>query len=288
MKAFYFVLSVAVLAVSANAGVVIQEEHPIDWYDCSGEADGNYVHPMIVPGLSVVQENASQRDCANCDIDPVRCPDGRLVYDPSVDRCEWADTTTCSASPRPSTEPPTQRPTEQTSTEGPIPTPSSESPSTAEPTTNNPTTTTEPSTGLPEVGTPCNPDACLNHGDCHTFVRCSNESGSWVWVEKDCGPDLIWNPHNSDGSNHIHGGNCDFYDKLQESQKEKYRQDDKCLKCYWKAFGKCSRVYEYQEADLKYRAPQNLTCSDKLVFVEELETCQRCEKVIGENGRSCC
>ncbi|ODM90512.1 hypothetical protein Ocin01_16168 [Orchesella cincta] len=254
MKAFYFVLSIAALAVSANAGVVIQEEHPINWYDCSGEADGNYVHPYdCTRFISCSGGIASQRDCANCDIDPVRCPDGRLVA---------------------------------TSTEGPIRHIIRKSIN-CRANYNNPTLL-RAVTGLPEVGTPCNPDECLNHGDCHTFVRCSNESGSWVWVEKDCGPDLIWNPHNSDGSNHIHGGNCDFYEKLQQSQKDKYNQDDKCLKCYWKAFGKCSKVYEYQEAGLKYRAPQNLTCSDKLVFVEELETCQRCEKVIGENGRTCC
>ncbi|ODM88473.1 Chondroitin proteoglycan-2 [Orchesella cincta] len=114
MRAFSLVLAVATFAVSGKAGVVIQEEHPIDWYDCSGEADGNYVHPYdCTRFISCSGGIASQRDCANCDIDPVRCPDGRLVYDPSVDRCEWADTTTCSASPRPSTEPPTVVPSSE-------------------------------------------------------------------------------------------------------------------------------------------------------------------------------
>ncbi|CAL8091910.1 unnamed protein product [Orchesella dallaii] len=276
MKAFYFVIAITALAASASADVAIQEEHPIDWYNCAGKPDGNYEHPWdCTRFISCSGGIASQRDCANCDIDPVRCPEGRTVYDPSVDACLWADQTTCSSSNS------TQTPPITNSTSRPTP-------PTQPPVTNSTAEPTTPSPGGPVEGGPCNPDECITHGDCDRFLICSNETGSWVWTEKLCGPGLIWNPHNPDGSDHIHGGNCDYFRNLQQSQKDKYRDEEECLKCYWKDFGKCSNVYEYQRPGLEWRAPENLTCNDDLVFVLELETCQKCDTVIGEDGNPCC
>ncbi|ODM88175.1 hypothetical protein Ocin01_18507, partial [Orchesella cincta] len=69
-----------VLAVSANAGVVIQEEHPIDWYDCSGRPTGTTFIHKLPRDSSVCSGGMQSKGLCNCGFDPVRCPDGRLLY----------------------------------------------------------------------------------------------------------------------------------------------------------------------------------------------------------------
>ncbi|CAL8134208.1 unnamed protein product [Orchesella dallaii] len=106
MKAFYLAVAITGLAIYASARVVIQEEHDIQWYNCAGKPEGNYEHPSdCTRFISCSGEIASQRDCANCNVDPVRCPEGRTVYNASVDACLWADVTTCQVSPAPNKDP---------------------------------------------------------------------------------------------------------------------------------------------------------------------------------------
>lgn len=53
-----------------------------DFYDCSDKPDGNYYHPAdCTRFVSCSGGIASERDCANCNVDPERCPLGRTVYD---------------------------------------------------------------------------------------------------------------------------------------------------------------------------------------------------------------
>ena len=69
-----------------TTGLTPQDAH-VDWYDCSGKADGNYPHPYECTKFMscVAQEYAYERNCAVCAYDPVRCPNGRTHYDPASD-----------------------------------------------------------------------------------------------------------------------------------------------------------------------------------------------------------
>jgi hypothetical protein len=264
MKAIYFVAVLSTVAAAVNAKATIKEEHPIDWYDCSGKEDGNYVHPTdCTRFISCSGGIASQRDCANCNVDPVRCPEGRTVYNATVDACLWADETTCGSSgitedPPVSTEPPTTQ-------EPPV-----------EPTTPDSETTPDPNA--------CDPELCKNVGYCQSYRRCDNGT----LVTEDCGDGLVWNPLNPDGSDHIHGGNCDVWENLRPETEEAYRKDPECLACFWREKGECERDYLYQAPNLRNRNVLTLTCSPGLVFSEAKETCQRCEDVVRSNGRTCC
>jgi hypothetical protein len=69
----------------------------VDWYDCSGKSDGNYIHPTDCTKFisCVAQTHAYERDCAACHVDPVRCPTGRTHYDHPSDACLWANEAGC-------------------------------------------------------------------------------------------------------------------------------------------------------------------------------------------------
>lgn len=69
----------------------------VDWYNCAGKADGNYIHPTDCTRFMscVAQTYAYERDCPACHVDPVRCPSGKLHYDAPSDSCEWADVAGC-------------------------------------------------------------------------------------------------------------------------------------------------------------------------------------------------
>jgi hypothetical protein len=276
MKAFYLTIAVAAFAVYADAGVAILEKHPIDWYDCSGKADGNYVHPWeCTRFISCSGGIASERDCANCDIDPVRCPDGRTVYDPKVDACLWADETTCNASQTPPTDIPTTTTVGSNSTEAPT-TPSNNSTSTD----NSITTTQRP--GLPIVNTTCDPLDCETAGYCQNYMMCDEDQTPPIWVEKPCGTDLVWNPNGSP-----HGGNCDLWSNLDAVTNQTYRLDPNCLRCFWEEIGDCERDYWYQAPDLLTRTVERVSCGAGLVFSFKEKTCLRCaEKDLG-SGNTC-
>ncbi|ODM94422.1 hypothetical protein Ocin01_12259 [Orchesella cincta] len=259
MKAFYFVAVFSTVAVAVHGKAAILEEHPIDWYDCSGKPDDCTRFISCSGGI------ASQRDCATCTVDPVRCPEGRTVYNATVDECLWADETECGAdqgSPSSTVEP------------------------TRPPTTEEAGVSTTEEAGVPTTSDPnaCDPELCKNEGYCQSYRRCDNGT----LVTEECGEGLVWNPLNPDGSDHIHGGNCDIWENLLPETEEEYRKDPECMACFWRAKGECEREYLYQAPGLRNRNVLTLRCAEGLVFSQGKETCQRCQDVVRGNGDACC
>jgi len=269
MKAFFFVAVFSTVALAVHGKATIQEEHPIDWYDCKGQRDGNYLHPTdCTRFISCSGGIASQRDCGPCNI-PSRCRDGRLVYNVTVDQCLWTDETECVVDPQ-----------DPGSSEEPTPDPTTEDTVTDDPVTEDPVTE-PPTTADPNA---CDPELCRNEGYCQTFRRCDNGT----LVTEECGEGLVWNPLNPDGSEQIHGGNCDTWENLRPETEEAYRKDVECMACFWKAKGECEREYLYQAPNLRNRNVLTLTCANGLVFSQAKETCQRCQDVVRSNGDACC
>ncbi len=63
----------------------LNDDYEID-YDCSDKPDGNYPHPYdCTRFISCSGGVASARDCASCNVDPVRCPEGRTVSNNTVE-----------------------------------------------------------------------------------------------------------------------------------------------------------------------------------------------------------
>jgi hypothetical protein len=282
MKAFYVLACVIVAVVAAEAaatkGASTQEKHPIDWYDCSGKRDGNYVHPSdCTRFISCSGSVASERDCANCHVDSVTCPEGRLVYNSTQDECLYADQTRCEGG---GDDGPTETEEPAPTTQGPPgPTNATEAPVTSDP-------TTEASPQPPQEGDACNPELCKNEGYCQSYLRCDKDTGKLV--REECGENLAWNPLNPNGTEQIHGGNCDLWENLSADVEGKYRSDPECLACFWRALGECSAEYDYQPPNGTHRNVLRLTCADGLVFSQDKETCQRCEDVTRGNGTTCC
>ncbi|KFZ19979.1 hypothetical protein V501_00371 [Pseudogymnoascus sp. VKM F-4519 (FW-2642)] len=72
----------------------------IDYYDCTGRSDGNYIHPFDCHQfIKCHSGRAGQRDCEKCHEDPLTCPDGRLSYHAPSDRCEYYDIAGCVTDP---------------------------------------------------------------------------------------------------------------------------------------------------------------------------------------------
>ncbi|ODM88471.1 Endochitinase [Orchesella cincta] len=85
----------------------------------------------------------------------------------------------------------------------------------------------------------------------------------------------------------VHGGNCDFWDNLDPTTKDKYSNDKNCLGCYWKETGECERDYKYQAKGGIRKSPQTISCSKGLVFDSNKETCVRCDEKTKSNGEKC-
>lgn len=84
------------LATVYKAPITQYDKHPWDGYDCSNKEDGNYVHPTDCTRFARCEDGvASEIDCPPCNVDPVRCPEGRLVSNATVDSCLRADETEC-------------------------------------------------------------------------------------------------------------------------------------------------------------------------------------------------
>lgn len=63
-----------------------------DYYSCIGKPDGNYIHPTDCTKFisCVAGEYAYERNCADCHVDPERCPTGRLHYHAPEDKCLYS------------------------------------------------------------------------------------------------------------------------------------------------------------------------------------------------------
>ncbi|ODM87246.1 putative chitinase 3, partial [Orchesella cincta] len=82
----------------ACLSVVAADRGPVDWYDCKGKPDANYVHPYDCTKFMtcVAQFYAYERDCVV-----------GLHYDPANDRCEWPEIVGCITDPPTTTAAPT-------------------------------------------------------------------------------------------------------------------------------------------------------------------------------------
>lgn len=71
-------------ATTANDATPISpnDQDFIDWYNCKGVTNGNYYHPCDCHKFITCSNGyASERNCAACMPDPVKCPDGRTSFD---------------------------------------------------------------------------------------------------------------------------------------------------------------------------------------------------------------
>ena len=73
----------------------------------------------------------------------------------------------------------------------------------------------------------CDSEDCTNVGyHCQSYLRCDKDTSKWV--EEYCGENLFWNPLNPNGTEQVHGGNCDFLENIRPETLQKYREDSEC------------------------------------------------------------
>ncbi|KAK3651114.1 hypothetical protein LTR56_005878 [Elasticomyces elasticus] len=76
--------------------VFANDDDPELDFDCEGKEDRLYPSPYdCTRFFSCSGGVASRRDCASCNVDPVRCPEGRTVFNPELEQCVWADEYEC-------------------------------------------------------------------------------------------------------------------------------------------------------------------------------------------------
>ncbi|MFG1795827.1 carbohydrate-binding module family 14 protein [Nocardia sp. NPDC049149] len=75
----------------------------VDFYDCTGKPDGNYIHPFDCTKFITCegQVRAYEMYCADCHVNPDNCPHGRLHYDHGQDACLWSYEAGCIVDPPP-------------------------------------------------------------------------------------------------------------------------------------------------------------------------------------------
>jgi hypothetical protein len=244
----------------------------VDWYDCSGKADGNYPHPTHCTRFMscVAQTHAYERQCATCHVHPTNCPEGQTHYDHPADACLWADETDCSAEGNPPT----------TTTEE------------AHPTT---TTTEGPGPVDPER---CDPDDCQNSGYCHKYSWCRRDEsdhkgkGKLGWIvhdECDAAHNLYWNPR----WNSVHNGTCDFWENLDDDIKDQYNNDPECIDphCEWRPdpINACSSKYIYFHPEQNEGQDQEMHCPtrpdrEQLYWDQVKKSCHVCSAVAACDG----
>jgi hypothetical protein len=83
--------------ITAAANAVHQQASTrTQFFDCSKQEDGTYPHPTDCGRyISCKDGIETEKDCPICSIDPIRCPHGRLVYDPTWKECLWANEAKC-------------------------------------------------------------------------------------------------------------------------------------------------------------------------------------------------
>jgi len=91
---------IALLFASLPSSVMAQSRpnyNDIDYYNCSGKPDGNYVHPFDCTRFMVCHNgHASDMACADCDPANPDCEGSRFtIYKQSVDQCDWPKVTEC-------------------------------------------------------------------------------------------------------------------------------------------------------------------------------------------------
>lgn len=258
----------------------------VTWYDCSGKADGNYIHPNdCTKFMSCVAESyAYERECAGCHVNEHECPTGRLHYDHPQDSCLWAYEAGCV----------TDGGNQTASTQAPQPDPET----TEAPAPEEPSTTADPGNG--GGGDECNPDTCWTDGYCQSYRWCEREVSDHkgegkkgTWANATCEDNLYFNPnHNS-----VHGGVCDYWENLDQETKDKYNSDPMCIDphCEWKPDpnSECSPNYWYFHPDQNEGKDQEMSCpvrsdGEQLLWDQSRKSCHPCHGVTKSDGTACC
>jgi hypothetical protein len=281
-KAIVVVVAAAVLVATASANAVprrskiaVVHSRPnhdnVDYYDCHGKQDGNYLHPLdCTRFITCSNGRASDMACGDCDKNNVHGCAGLdyLVYDKGADQCEWPVDTQCDTHPPPTT------------------------------TTAKPPGSHKPCSEIKE-GDSCGEDECRHCGFCEEkmsyFLRCERvfpsdpkDPVTGRWVKAACDGNLWWNPDNKPAGE-SEGGSCDFWDNLSQAVRDAYLNDETCVPdaelCEWgqEDKDKCTGTYWYQPNGNGNR--QTLNCSTGLVWDPATETCRGCEHVQGCEGK---
>ncbi|OXA64280.1 uncharacterized protein LOC110841593 [Folsomia candida] len=264
----------------------------IDYYDCSGKPNGQYIHPSDCTRFIICSNGyASDMACPNCDLANTLCfgiP--FLRYDAFKERCEWPKITECIVDP-----PPTDTPeeTEGTTAEATTTTKKTTTTTTEEPTTQTPVANITICHGI-TAGLPCGKNQCQPCGYCwnlHSFYfRCQRDFPSdpklditGVWVHESCDGDLWWDPDlkPSSGVEDGFGGACNKWDNLSNATRDGYLADENCViipeVCEWgqDEEDKCTgRYWYYDPKHMEDR--EDLECPDGLKWDQASETCRKC------------
>jgi len=77
----------------------------VDYYDCSGKPDGNYIHPHdCTRWITCHNGRAADMACPDCGLDanPYQCAGSEyLYYNHPTDTCQWPRDTACVTDPTP-------------------------------------------------------------------------------------------------------------------------------------------------------------------------------------------
>ena len=91
-------MTIALWAPFNILALPLYDQDPVLDFNCKGVRDGNYQHPFNCNKyMSCSGGIASEKDCPLCEVNPVQCPDGMLIYNVTRDRCLPADETECVA-----------------------------------------------------------------------------------------------------------------------------------------------------------------------------------------------
>jgi len=251
---FVSVLVVAAFAVSAQAKAAhhknnlpqIEPHHDFDGFDCTGLEWGDYAHPTeCTHYVTCAPDGTHDKLCAECHVNPLNCPDGRLQWSTATSRCEWSHDSDCGG---------------------------------GEPTT----TTTEASTTTVES---CDPDECKQRGHCDWYEICDPVSRTWVRHEcspgvEDWARKLWWNgnaqaPVEQEGV-------CDWWRNLDTDTQDRYQLDEEChtksIDCYWRADGDCDNKYWYLAPGQNHHSKEEqFSCPAGLFWRQDAANCGHCD-----------
>jgi len=257
-KLFLLVAAVSAVAAVPHKGFKRPNYDNIDYYDCSGKADGNYVHPTDCTRFIMCSNGrAADMACPDCDMNNVSGCAGSpyQFWDQDKDRCEWPRDTHCAI----------QEPEEPEEPEEPQ------------------------RCGGKKAGDACQPDDCEHCGWCEnknsSYFRCERTfpsdpklPASGVIVREECDADLWWNP-DLKPSGATQGGACDRWDNLSDEVKEGYKSDEGCVApepvCEWgqDEDDKCSGNFWFFNPETMAKR-EDLKCNDDLLWDQASETCR--------------
>jgi len=264
----------------------------VDYFDCSGKADGDYLHPTdCTRFIKCHNGRAADMACADCDQNNVAECAGNpyLVFNLTQDACDWPAKTKCGNSDV--TDPPPE-PTQAPTTQAPV------DPSAA-PSTEDAGTTEDAPAPIEEPcpfkeGDDCGAEECRHCGYCldkvSYFLRCNktkphnpHEEITGVIVREECDEKSWWNPDLKPEGVEL-GGACDSWDGLSQKVKDQYHHDPTCNPpiCEWGQDIACTSSYWYYDPKtMPVGSRLDLECQSGYIYDPSEETCRESGKVKG-------